>query len=237
MLPQGKQSRVVYKIQCSCGKVYICKTARRLHTRFQEHQKACQEGSTALSAVAEHAYQHQHPIQWEETSIVDQARGHRELLLSLWPPPFWSSFCRRNPPRCQPVCQLAFSPSLNLTSLWSSYPWSPSFSSSLMHIGNHTFSCRRRDRYHGIHCHVNVHGTSGSTSTSRYVMCSMSNKMSPHHHCRFCCSVTRALYTVQLLSVACCMHACLASYLWWVLCPVPLFLYFFPPNTQVKRML
>ena len=43
--------------------------------------KARQKGSTALSAVAEHAYQHQHPIQWEETSIVDQARGHRELLL------------------------------------------------------------------------------------------------------------------------------------------------------------
>ena len=81
VLPQGKQSHIVYKIPCSCGEVYIGKTVRRLHTRLQEHQKACQEGSTALSAVAEHVYQHQHPIQWEETSIVDQARGHRELLV------------------------------------------------------------------------------------------------------------------------------------------------------------
>ena len=81
VLPQGKQSRDVCKIPCSCGKVYIGKTDRRLHTRLQEHQKACWEGSIALSAVAEHAYQHQHPIQWEETSIVDHTRGHRELLL------------------------------------------------------------------------------------------------------------------------------------------------------------
>ena len=36
-------------------------------------------------------------------------------------------------------------------------------------------------------------------------------------------------------TIACYMHACLASYFWCVLCPVPLFLYFFPPNTHAGK--
>ena len=57
-------------------------TVRRLETRLKEHQKACRVGTEAMSAVAEHIcmHKHQHPIKWEETIILDQARGHRELL-------------------------------------------------------------------------------------------------------------------------------------------------------------
>ena len=33
------------------------------------------------SAIAEHAWENQHPIKWEETEIVDQARRPKELLL------------------------------------------------------------------------------------------------------------------------------------------------------------
>ena len=36
---------------------------------------------TEKSAVAEHAWDNQHSINWEETSIIDQARRHKELLL------------------------------------------------------------------------------------------------------------------------------------------------------------
>ena len=33
------------------------------------------------SARAEHAWENHHPINWEETSVLDRARGQGELLL------------------------------------------------------------------------------------------------------------------------------------------------------------
>ena len=33
------------------------------------------------SALAEHAWESHHPIKWEETTVVDQARIPKELLL------------------------------------------------------------------------------------------------------------------------------------------------------------
>ena len=35
-----KQSSVVYKIPCSCGKFYLGETLRRLGTRIKEHKDA-----------------------------------------------------------------------------------------------------------------------------------------------------------------------------------------------------
>ena len=36
---------------------------------------------TEESAVAEHAWDNEHSINWKEASIIDQARRHKELLL------------------------------------------------------------------------------------------------------------------------------------------------------------
>ena len=80
-LPMEKLSKVVYRIPCSCGKAYIGETIRRLETRTKEHLDACRKGMTEKSALAEHAWENHHPIRWEETSIVDRARRHGELLL------------------------------------------------------------------------------------------------------------------------------------------------------------
>ena len=81
-LPLGKHSNVVYQIPCGgCSKVYIGETIRRLETRLKEHQEALRREMTEKSAVAEHAWDNQHSINWEETSIIDQARRHKELLL------------------------------------------------------------------------------------------------------------------------------------------------------------
>ena len=79
-LPLGKQSNVVYRIPCSCGQVYIGETKRRLETRLKEHRDACERGMMEKSAVAEHAWEHQHPIHWEETTVLDHGRG-QELLV------------------------------------------------------------------------------------------------------------------------------------------------------------
>ena len=41
-----EMSKVVYQVPCSCGKVYVGETVRRLETRM-EHRDACQkEGGT-----------------------------------------------------------------------------------------------------------------------------------------------------------------------------------------------
>ena len=79
-LPPGKQSNVVYRIPFSCGQVYIGETKRRLETRLKEHRNACERGMMENSAVAEHAWEHHHPIHWEETTGLDHGRG-QELLV------------------------------------------------------------------------------------------------------------------------------------------------------------
>ena len=79
-LPPGKQSNVVYRIPCSCGQVYTGETKRRLETRLKEHRDACERGMMEKSAVAEHAWEHHHPIHWEETTVLDHGRG-QELLV------------------------------------------------------------------------------------------------------------------------------------------------------------
>ena len=80
-LPAEKQSKVVYQIPCSCGKTYIGETTRKLETRMKEHQDACCKGMLEKSAVAEHAWEHHHPIKWQDTSVIDRAGRPKELQL------------------------------------------------------------------------------------------------------------------------------------------------------------
>ena len=53
-------SKVVYAIDCSCGKKYIGETKRTLNTRLSEHQAAARRGELEKSAVAEHAWTEGH---------------------------------------------------------------------------------------------------------------------------------------------------------------------------------
>ena len=76
-----KRSKVVYQVPCSCGETYIGETLRRLETRMKEHRDACQKGTLEKSALAEHAWENHHPIRWEETTVIDQARTPKELML------------------------------------------------------------------------------------------------------------------------------------------------------------
>ena len=76
-LPLDQQSMVVYQIPCSCGKVYIGKTIRRLETRLKEHKEAWR---TDDLAVAEHGGQNSMPSSGEKP-VLDHTRGNKELLL------------------------------------------------------------------------------------------------------------------------------------------------------------
>ena len=69
-LPIDKQSNVVYKVPCTCGKVYIGETKRRLGTRIKEHKDACVKNLTDKSAIAEQAWTNDHPINWAEMKIL-----------------------------------------------------------------------------------------------------------------------------------------------------------------------
>ena len=71
-------SSVVYRIPCIFGKVFIGETRRRLETWIKE-KDACRKGELGKSTTAEHAWSHQNPILWEETSVIDTASKWREL--------------------------------------------------------------------------------------------------------------------------------------------------------------
>ena len=51
------------------------------HPETGDKAQGTPRGTVEKSAVAEHAWDNQHSINWEETSIIDQARRHKELLL------------------------------------------------------------------------------------------------------------------------------------------------------------
>ena len=80
-LPTMMRSSVVYKIPCTCGKVYIGETTKRLETRVREHQNACRSREFDKSAIAEHAWTDHHPILWDDISVLDRASRWRELLI------------------------------------------------------------------------------------------------------------------------------------------------------------
>ena len=80
-LPTDLSSGVVYQVPCSCGKVYIGETIRRLETRIKEHKDACRKGETNKSAIAEHVWGLQHPIKWDEVAIIDKSDRMIELRL------------------------------------------------------------------------------------------------------------------------------------------------------------
>ena len=80
-LPPDLQSKVIYKVPCSCGKAYIGETTRHLETRLKEHKDACRKQITDKSAIAEHAWNSHCPIKWEEASVLDHARNSPDLMI------------------------------------------------------------------------------------------------------------------------------------------------------------
>ena len=69
----------------SCFKVYIGQTGRTLEHRLKEHKRALTSGNPAQSAVAEHAVDHVHEIDWKEAEVVDSHPYYRQrCALEAW---------------------------------------------------------------------------------------------------------------------------------------------------------
>ena len=80
-----KQANVVYKILCTCGKVYIRQTKRRHGTRLKEHKDACFKCKTDKSAIAEHAWSEDHSINWSGTKILQRTSHTMERVMKKAP--------------------------------------------------------------------------------------------------------------------------------------------------------
>ena len=67
-LPAEKESNVIYKVPCTCGKIYIGETKHRLEMRLKEHKDECAKSLTYRSAIAEYI---------QITQSTGQARARR----------------------------------------------------------------------------------------------------------------------------------------------------------------
>ena len=70
-VPQEDRTGVIYKISCHCRDHYIGETKRTLGTRVKEHLTACKYARFERSAVADHAWQDGHRIDWKGVEILD----------------------------------------------------------------------------------------------------------------------------------------------------------------------
>ena len=77
-IPPEERTGVIYKIKCICGDFYVGETGRNLTTRLKEHKAACRLAAFDRSAVAKHAWQEGHEIEWNDVEILDTAKDLQE---------------------------------------------------------------------------------------------------------------------------------------------------------------
>lgn len=75
----------VYRIPCSCGKVYIGETGRKISTRLKEHIRCVRLKHFSISALAEHQMETGHQILFDQTTALANSkqyfpRKYREAL-------------------------------------------------------------------------------------------------------------------------------------------------------------
>lgn len=82
--PSERQTNVVYQINCSdCSWSYIGETGRAFITRKKEHIKNI-EKHKAGSNIANHAWSHDHKIDFINCKIIDKASYRHRKTLESW---------------------------------------------------------------------------------------------------------------------------------------------------------
>jgi predicted GIY-YIG superfamily endonuclease len=66
----GKQSNLVYNVNCPCGKNYVGQTSQYLATRFQQHVRDGKKDSTNGSALSQHMFNTGHEVAMENVSVL-----------------------------------------------------------------------------------------------------------------------------------------------------------------------
>ena len=71
-IPDDDKSSVVYKINCcDCDASYVGEMGRALKTHMSEHCRAVEKMDFSASALAQHAWEHDHHINWTSTCILN----------------------------------------------------------------------------------------------------------------------------------------------------------------------
>lgn len=85
-IPMFQWASIVYEIPCDdCTKAYIGQSSRTLLCRVKEHKWAVQNGDTYTSALAEHAWEVSHHIDWSSVEVLDSEQFlFSRLLLEFW---------------------------------------------------------------------------------------------------------------------------------------------------------
>ena len=52
-----------------------------METTYKEHDDGCKKGPVEKSAIAEHAWTTNNTIKWNETTVLDQARRKKQLMI------------------------------------------------------------------------------------------------------------------------------------------------------------
>jgi hypothetical protein len=66
----------VYSV-CECGRSYIGETGRPLAVRLREHKHNFKEGLIEKSKLAQHAYEEDHKVMWDEARVLEVESNSR----------------------------------------------------------------------------------------------------------------------------------------------------------------
>jgi len=77
----GLRTPGVYSITRECGQVYIGQTGRSIATRIKEHNRHIRLGQPDKSAVAEHRFNHNRVLKFQDTWILYTVPGYRDRVI------------------------------------------------------------------------------------------------------------------------------------------------------------
>jgi predicted GIY-YIG superfamily endonuclease len=94
-----RTAKCVYSIPCECGRSYTGETGRPLAVRLREHKHNFKEGLIEKSKLAQHAYEEDHKVIWDEARVLEvesnsryrkyKESAHIISLLALLANPVW----------------------------------------------------------------------------------------------------------------------------------------------------
>ena len=71
-IPLDKRNNVVYKIPCKdCSATYIGESKRSFGVRYKEHNRAVRNGDTDKNEIADHCWENDHEMNWDERKVID----------------------------------------------------------------------------------------------------------------------------------------------------------------------
>ena len=80
-IPDDDKSNVVYKINCrDCDASYVGETGRALKTCVSKHQRAVEKMNFSGSALAQHAWENHHHIDWTSACILGTESHYHSRL-------------------------------------------------------------------------------------------------------------------------------------------------------------